>query len=189
MTKINRAEMFNRKAASSNSESNRIIKILNIKRGENILDIGSGGGYFSMRFASETGLDGTVYATDVNKQFLDYIDNKTKENGFNNIKTILINDKIKGITKESCDLIFMRNVYHHLNNTENYFKDLKHLLKPEGRIVIIDYKKTKNFSFINLLKHYIKEEYIISCLRNSGYEHEKSYNFLKQQSFNIFKIK
>ena len=187
MSMLNRAEMFNRRAASNKSMANEIIKNIKIKRGDVIVDIGSGGGYYSMRFAAETGLNGKVYALDVNEQFLDYVNQKATENGFMNISTILINDKVYGLPKKSCDLVFLRNVYHHINNPETYFKDLKGFLKPGGRIVIIDYKKTEGFNFINLLRHHVEEESIITCLTKSGYKHERRINFLPQQSFNIFK--
>lgn len=188
MIKINRAEMFNRKAASKKSKADEIIKSLNIKKRDTVVDIGSGGGYFTLRFAAETGLDGKVYALDVNKQFLEYIDLLANENGFNNIKTILIDDKVKELPNKSCDLIFIRNVYHHINNAESYFKDLRAFLKPNGRIVIIDYKKTESFNFVNLFKHYMEEEDIIQCLTKSGYKHEKSISYLSGQSFNIFRV-
>ncbi len=189
MSILNRAEMFNRKASSYESKSSEIIENLEIKKGSVVADVGSGGGFFTLHFAAETGLNGKVYAIDINEKFLEYIDEQASISKLTNIDTILIDDKVKDLPENGCDLIFFRNVYHHINDTEKYFKNIRQFLKPDGKIVIIDYKDNGGFSFISLFKHHIDEEDIISCLKNSGYEHTKQYNFLPKQSFNIFKVK
>jgi len=43
--KNKKAEVFNRKASSNESKPDEILKVLDIKKGQNIADIGSGGGY------------------------------------------------------------------------------------------------------------------------------------------------
>ena len=60
MKKID-AKMFNTKASNPKNKSDEIIKNLKILPGQNIADIGSGGGYFSFRFAELVGKEGKVY--------------------------------------------------------------------------------------------------------------------------------
>lgn len=186
---FNIAEMLNRRASAHKFKPNEVIKELEIKKNDCIADIGSGGGYYTFRFASQVGLDGTVYAVDMNKKLLKYVDDKAKNTGMTNVKTILINDKLTGLPERGCDLIFLRNVFHHLDNPVTYFKDISCFLKEKGKIVIIDYKKKKSISFINLFKHSADEKNIISSLEKAGYKHVKSYDFIEEQSFNIFEIK
>ncbi len=50
-----RFNMLNRRAASAESKPAEIIKSLNIKKGDIVADIGSGGGYFTFEFSSEVG--------------------------------------------------------------------------------------------------------------------------------------
>lgn len=185
---FNRAAMLNHRASASQYKPDEVIPSLNIKRNNVIADIGSGGGYYTIRFAAETGLDGIVYAVDMNQKFLDYIDNQSKKSGLINIRTILIEeDEVKELPKGGCDLIFLRNVYHHLQDPRKYFEKIKYFLKQDGRIAIIDYKKKNGFSFISLFRHYVEEEDIITCLKKCGYKHVESFKFLPEQSFNIFK--
>lgn len=185
---FNRAEMFNKRASDEKFKSKEVIKNLNIKKGSTLVDIGSGGGYYSMCFAAETGLEGKVYAVDMNKKLLDYIDSQVEKNEIKNIETIHIDGELTGIPENSCDLIFLRNSYHHIKKPDDYFVKLKAYLKSNGRVAIIDYKKTTEFNFINLSGHYTKQEDIIDCMNKCGYSHLKSYDFIKSQSFNIFSI-
>ncbi len=189
MSILNRAEMFNRKANNIKSKSNEVIRSLKIKKGYVICDIGSGGGYYTMRFAAEVGLDGKVYAIDTNKAFLSYIGNQITENELTNVETMLVDKKVKELPIGGCDLIFLRNVYHHIENPEEYFREIQQFLKPNGRIVIIDYKKSNKFSFINLMHHFVKEEDIISIMSKAGFKQVETFDYLPNQSFNIFQVK
>lgn len=188
MSILNRAEMFNLRASTSKNKPNEIISRLRIKKGDTIADIGSGGGYFTTRFAAEVGLGGEVYALDIDKGLLQYIALQSKNNGFTNIRTVLIDKKVEGLPREGCDLVFLRNVYHHIHEPEEYFKEIKKFLKTNGKIAIIDYKKTNNFKFINLIRHFAKQEDIIRDLKKAGYRHIDSFDILQKQSFNIFQI-
>ncbi|MCK5128613.1 MAG: methyltransferase domain-containing protein [Clostridiales bacterium] len=185
---FNRAEMLNKRAGKPEFKVNEVIKSLNIEKGSIVVDIGSGGGFYSMHFAAETGLNGSVYAVDMNKKYLNYIECQAEKSGLTNMKTILVDGELSGLPENSCDLIFLRNSYHHILKPDDYFLKLKRFLKINGRVVIIDYKKTTKITLINLIGHYVKQKDIINCMNKCGYKHLNSFDFIKKQSFNIFKI-
>lgn len=81
--------MFNRKASNPKNKPYEILQTLALKQGQNIADIGAGGGYFSLRFADAVGREGQVYAVDTDVGFLEFIKNGAKEKGLNNVETIL----------------------------------------------------------------------------------------------------
>jgi predicted methyltransferase len=62
--------MYNRQAASPASKPEQILEILDIHPGGKVADIGSGGGYYALRFAQAVGNEGHVYAVDTNPEFL-----------------------------------------------------------------------------------------------------------------------
>ena len=68
-----KAKMFNNKASRKKSKANKVIDIIKIMKGNKIADIGSGGGYFTIRFAKLVGDEGHIYAIDTNSEFLKYI--------------------------------------------------------------------------------------------------------------------
>lgn len=184
-----KAEMFNRKASNPKSKPYDVIEILSIKKGESILDIGSGGGFFSFLFSEKVGKNGMVYASDTNKEFLEYIEETKSLRGISNIKTVYISGGIPEISGESIDLIFMRNVYHHLKNRVEYFSDLKKVLKPKGRVAIIDYVGNKGFSFHRMMGHSTSKETMVEDLESSGFKMTKDANILPEQNFLIFGVK
>ena len=184
-----KAEMFNRKASNPKSKPLEVIEILSIKEGESILDIGSGGGFFSLLFAEKVGKNGMVYASDTNKEFLDYIEETKSSRGLSNIKTVYISKEIPEISGECIDLIFMRNVYHHLKDRVEYFSKIKKVLKPKGRVAIIDYIGNKGFSFHRMMGHSTSKETMVEDLESSGFKLIKDANILPEQNFLIFQLK
>lgn len=185
---LNRAEMLNRRASHPKFKGDEILKVLSLSRNAVAADIGSGGGFFTMKFAEIVGLDGMVYALDKNKKFLSYIAMQAQENQMSNIRTVVVNEKGLDLPQHRCDLIFLRNSFHHIEDPVNYFRTMKKFLKPEGKVVIIDYKKCAAFSFITLMGHYVKEELIQETMKDAGYLLVESYDILPEQSFNIFQL-
>ncbi|RJX16326.1 methyltransferase domain-containing protein [Candidatus Bathyarchaeota archaeon] len=182
------ARMFNKKASNPKNKPDQIIEAIALKPGQNVADIGSGGGYFSLRFAKIVGEEGRVYAVDTKPGFLEYVKNSAKEKGLNNITpTLVAGDKLD-LPEKSLNLIFMRNVTHHMPNRVEYFKSLKRFLKPDGRIAIIEYKKGKIFTFRGLFGHYVPEKTIIQEMEEAGYLLEKKFNFLPEQHFTIYAV-
>lgn len=180
--------MFNKKAASPKSKPDEILKALDLKSGQNVADIGSGGGYFSLRFAEAVGKQGQVFAVDTNKDYLDYIKTKASIKTLNNIKRVQISGDRIDLPDNFFDLIFFRNVYHHLKNRVEYMKTYKTKLKSNGRIAIIEYKPGGSiFSFRRFFGHNVPKEKIIAELKEAGYHKAEEYNFLSEQSFIIFK--
>lgn len=80
----------------------------------------------------------------------------------------------------------MRNVTHHIPNRVKYFTNLKDFLKSDGRIVIIEYKKGKFFTFRGLFGHDIPKEVIKQEMEEAGCLLEKEFDFLPEQHFVIY---
>jgi ubiquinone/menaquinone biosynthesis C-methylase UbiE len=182
-----RFNMLNRRAASTESKAAEIIKNLNIKKGDIIADIGSGGGYFTLEFSKEVGVEGKVYAIDTNKKSLDYIARESGKRSRENIKVLLANESGFILPVQSVDILFLRNVFHHLPEPTNYFENIKKFLKSNGKISLIDYDK-KGFSFIGISGHYVPEKVLIDKLEKAGFYVSEKFDFLPEQSFIIFKM-
>jgi len=180
-----KAKIFNKKASAPRNKPNQIIETIGLKSGQVIADIGSGGGYFALRFAEVVGEEGKVYAVDTDEKLLEFVKNSAKQKGMNNIITVLAKDKLE-LPKESLDFVFMRNVTHHISNRVSYFKNLKKFLKPYGKVVIIEYKKGKLFTFRGIFRHYVSKETIVQEMKEAGYVLEKEFDFLPEQHFTIY---
>jgi len=151
-----------------------------------VADIGAGGGYFALRFATIVGNRGKVFAVDTDSLFLKFIQARAKDKGLSNIVFILTTEKNAALNLENLDLIFMRNVCHHLRKRVEYFKSLRDLLIDDGKIAVVEYRGVERFSFHRLFGHYVPKERLIREMREAGLRIEEDIGFLPEQSFTIY---
>jgi len=183
-----KAEMFNRKASDPKNKPDEVLKALGLQQRQWIADVGSGGGYFALRFAEIVGAEGRVFAVDTNPKFLEFIQDSAKEKGLTNVEPVPTEKDKPILPEKSVDLVFMRNVCHHLSNRVEYFRRLKNTLKTSGRVAIIEYRSGSGFSFHKLFGHYVAKEKIIDEMKEAGYKLEKEEDFLPEQSFTLFSM-
>ena len=183
-----KAEMFNRKASDPKNKPDEILKALGLQQRQKVADVGSGGGYFALRFAEIVEAEGRVFAVDTNPKFLEFIQDSAKEKVLTNVETVLTEEDKPILPEKSVDLVFMRIVCHHLSNRVEYFRQLKNTLKTSGRVAIIEYRSGGGFSFHRLFGHYVTKEKIIEEMKEAGYKLEKELDFLPEQSFTLFSM-
>ena len=183
-----KAEMFNRKASDPKNKPDEILKALGLQQRQKVADVGSGGGYFALRFAEILEAEGRVFAVDTNPKFLEFIQDSAKEKVLTNVETVLTEEDKPILPEKSVDLVFMRNVCHHLSNRVDYFRRLRNSLKTSGRVAIIEYRSGRGFSFHRLFGHYVAKEKIIEEMKEAGYKLEKEVDFLPEQSFTLFSM-
>lgn len=105
-----------------------------------IADIGAGSGYFTFRLAPRVK---KVIAVDIDKRFLNYIDEKKKEvpELADKIETRLAKKKDPNLNPQEVDFVLIVNTYTYLKKREQYFKNLRNAFTLQGQLIIIDYKK------------------------------------------------
>jgi cyclopropane fatty-acyl-phospholipid synthase-like methyltransferase len=183
-----KAKMFNREAANPKNKPEEILKTLALQQGEKIADIGAGGGYFSLKFAEAVGMQGVVYAVDTDSGKIEFIRKSAAEKGLDNVQVVLA-DKESVTLPEKIDLIFLRNVYHHIPNRVKYFAKLRDSLRPDGRIAIVEHGRSGRFSFHRIFEHHVTGGTIVEEMTKAGYSVAESIDFLPEQSFMIFSLK
>ena len=181
--------MMNRRAQDRDSQPDRVMSSLTISEGATVMDLGSGGGYYAIRFSEFVGEKGQVYAVDTNNDMLEYVNHYLDLLQKSNVHTVHTKGGIPDIPDESCDLIFARNVFHHLDNPTMFFLALSNKLKPGGKVAILDYKPAKGFNFISLFKHHTEETQILDAMDSAGFKLSEKFDFLRKQSFIIFELK
>ena len=179
-----RQTFFNELAESPEWKPDSVIEILEIKKGWYIGDLGAGGGYYTYRFAEETGSIGRVFAADINKEFLAGIGETAKEKGFSNVHIIYSSKDDSKFEDQSLDLLFTRNTFHHIDNKNQYMKKLAQKIKPEGKIALIDYKKEASSGPPG---HNVTRDEILSSIEDTGLVVDKEYDFLEKQYFFVLK--
>ncbi|MFH0936018.1 MAG: radical SAM protein [Candidatus Omnitrophota bacterium] len=130
-------------------QPDEIVRALNIKPGDVILDIGAGAGTFAFRFADALKSTGAVFATDISRENIGYLVDKADEGGYRNVFPILV--QIAGLDafykKHLFDIIFLCDVYEHIYHPEEYFNELRPFLAQEAGRLYIMYFRSDNVLF------------------------------------------
>lgn len=114
---------------------------IGIKPGLVVADVGAGTGYMSLRMAARVGPGGRVYATDVQPEMLRRLRHNAVKNGFSNIETVLGTEADPKLPAGQLDLILLVDVYHELSQPQKMLRKMREALKPDGRLVLLEYRK------------------------------------------------
>jgi len=122
-----------------------VLEELDVYQGMRVADFGCGRtGYFLFPLAKLIGEQGIVYAIDIVKEVLESIKRRANYEGLDNIQSIWSDIERVGktpIPSESLDMVFFVNVLFQLKNREDAIQESIRLLKKNGLLVIIDWKK------------------------------------------------
>ena len=119
----------------------RAIAALNIRPGQAIADVGAGSGYYTLLLAAAAGPRGRVYATDIQPEMLALIGKKIDAKPLGNVELILGTETEARLPAAAIDLALMVDVYHELAQPQAFLRSLKGALRPDGRLVLIEFRK------------------------------------------------
>jgi len=159
----------------------RVTGVLGILPGQKIADLGAGSGVFTRSLAREVGPDGVVYAVDVSRELLDYVEESSSEQGLSNIRTIMATSDDPCLP-EPVDLIFICDTLHHIAERAEYLKTMRSYLRPSGRVAIIDFIKSPHLCSSS--KYPLTE--LERWLQEAGYQPAGRYTFLQDNFFVIY---
>lgn len=174
LNKWNEYLIFNNPNRVLWEHTDQMLEFFHIQPGETVADIGCGGGYFTWQFAKMVGEEGMVYATEINKGALSYLESFVSENSITNIRPMVAKMNDACLPEDSVDVIYMCSMYHAVYITDiEYVKDqfidsIHKALKKGGRLIIVDNNVTQPG-----VPHYygpgIKPEMIVEQLRQYGF--------------------
>jgi ubiquinone/menaquinone biosynthesis C-methylase UbiE len=118
-----------------------IIHALNIRPGQIILDAGCGNGYMTKEFARQLEGAGKVFALDPDEISINALKSETQGT--------VVEPFVGDITEQtklqnaSIDLIYLSTVFHGFseNQITGFLKEVRRLLKPKGKLAILEIVK------------------------------------------------
>ncbi|TWT49301.1 putative methyltransferase YcgJ [Rubripirellula amarantea] len=147
---IDRFEVESREVYAAREE---VLSACDIMPGDRIADVGAGTGFYSRSFAKRTGESGWVYSIDVSSKFLQHIATQSTADGIENLTTALGTDVSIRLPPESVDLVFICDTYHHFESPQQSLSSIYRALKPNGRLVLIDFNRIPGVSREFLIGH------------------------------------
>ncbi|MFH1715952.1 MAG: class I SAM-dependent methyltransferase [Planctomycetota bacterium] len=138
ITDPNQHALAGRGGNSYRSKSDYILKELDLKGGDVVVDIGAGDGWWAERMAKCVGAEGTIHASEVEQKKVDQM--KEKFAGVPQVKPYLSPFDGTALPENSCDLAFLSKTYHHFNEGGHvdYLRHLREVVKPSGRLCVIE---------------------------------------------------
>lgn len=116
-----------------------VVGALSLEDGDVVADIGAGTGLYALLFADAVGPRGRVYAEDIEPLFLDLINRRSEDSGFDNITAVLGRENDVTLPERSTDVVFIADTYHYFSDREAVMKSVRKALKPSGSLVVVDY--------------------------------------------------
>ena len=126
-------------------DASDVLSRLNLKGNEVFADIGCGDGHVAMEAYDMLDDEATIYAVDIFEPSIEDMEKEVQEKGIKNIIPVQsdVSNHIN-IADDTVDICLLINVFHHfvaMEKTNGAIEELKRIIKPEGKIAVMDYKK------------------------------------------------
>jgi len=112
---------------------------LNLAELSTFIDIGAGTGFFSIPFIKYIE-NGKIYACDISEVMINWMTSNICPK-YPNILPLKMEENTIDLQDALADLVYMINLHHELNSPEQMLKEAYRLLKRNGKIFIVDWKK------------------------------------------------
>ena len=157
------------------SDPSKIVEQCGIQAGMEIADFGAGSGHYTLTSAKALFSTGRVYAIDAQKDLLTKLKNHATREGLYNVEVIWGDIEKPNGTKlrdGSVDLVFLCNILFQVEDKDAVIKELKRVLKPGGRALIVDW--SDSFGGIGPIpKMVIKKDKVMSMFDKSGFHMDR----------------
>ncbi|MGO9602359.1 MAG: class I SAM-dependent methyltransferase [Candidatus Binataceae bacterium] len=119
----------------------RALDLIGITPGMIVADVGAGSGYMTVRLARRVGPAGKVYANDLQPALLQIIADKAGAEHLSNITIVQGADDDTRLPAGAFDVVLLVDVYHEFSRPQAMLRSILRSLKPDGRMVLVEYRK------------------------------------------------
>jgi ubiquinone/menaquinone biosynthesis C-methylase UbiE len=181
--------MFNNPLRDQWSHVEKLMQMLRLEKGERVLDIGSGFGYYTHRIARAVGPEGRAYAIDTVSDMTDAVPAVMQHCGLGNVVPVHSSENNIKVVEET-DAAFICSLYHIIygwsneTNRSGFLASIKRSLRKGGRLFIVD-----NYSLRGneLNSCYVYPQLIQAQLYFYGFTLERQERLSKHQYLMVFR--
>ena len=159
---------------------------IGIPRGATVADVGAGVGYFTWRLAERVGPSGKIYANDIQSVMLDKLRKNMEARHLTNVQTVLGAEDDPKLPAGAMDVVLLVDVYHEFSEPQKMLQKIRQALKPDGRLVLLEYRK-EDPSIPIRPEHKMSADEVRAEVQPEGFRFEKNLTTLPRQHILIFR--
>lgn len=148
-----------------------VVRNLELKAGDSVVDLGCGSGYFSLKLSDSVGASGKVVAEDIRRLSLAFLWIRAMKKGKHNVSVLLGDVDDPHLSPNSVNAVLISNTYHEFTAARSVMSHVHQALVPGGRIVIIDRSPNDVQGGLSAFQeHEIASEQVERDLRQANFE-------------------
>jgi len=164
-----------------------VVRALLVRPGDRVADLGPGYGHFTLRLAAAVAPDGIAYAADADQGTLDELKEAADERSISTLKPVVTRrDRLE--LPEPVDLLFVSATYHHLRNPGDYFAAARPLLRPKGRVAILE-SRLEGLLARRMNPHGSVPARVIEEMGRAGFELAETLDIVHGHWLGVFKVR
>jgi SAM-dependent methyltransferase len=119
-------------------EPRQLVRLLGIKSGMTVADIGAGSGYYVVRLSPIVGPRGRIIAEDVVPEYLEGLRKRVRDGGLQNVVISRGEPHDPRLPADSLDIAILVHMYHEIAQPYGLLYNLVPALRPDARVGIVD---------------------------------------------------
>jgi ubiquinone/menaquinone biosynthesis C-methylase UbiE len=179
------APWLDRREREDEENPDLALRLLRIKKGATVADIGAGSGYITIRMAKIVGPTGKVYASDIQAGMLTLLQQNVAKAKVDNIVPVLGAVDDPKLPAGSVDLAIMVDVYHEFSEPQKMLQHIREALKPDGRLVLLEYR-AEDPGVPILPDHKMSKVQVKQEVEHEGFKQARVYDDLPWQHLFVF---
>ena len=166
-------------------DGEKFLESVGIKKGQTVLDFGSGEGHYTIPASKVVGANAKVYALDKDKAALDKLKKAANKSSIKNIEVIKENSKIP-LENNSLDTVLCYDIIHYEKKKRRItiYNEIHRVLKKKGLFSVYPKHHKEDYPLMELAN--IDLERVIEEIKKTGFilESEFKKNLLHDKDYN-----
>lgn len=150
-----------------------LIKLLNLKIGDQAADIGCHEGYMTFKLSKVVGPEGKVYAVDVEESKVKKVESLAAESKIKNITPIKGDYDNPKLPLNTLNAVIILDTYHEMDDHDEVLQHVFKALKPGGRLLLcepIAESRRKSSRSEQESRHELGMSFALADLKKAGFK-------------------